>query len=189
MTVLPKTVTPDASFRKQVQEASGEKVSACFQCERCTNGCPVTFAMDIVPHKLIRSAHLGLKAEVLNSDTIWVCACCETCTTRCPNGIDIAHLMDTFRQISQQEGVPASQPSVPLFHRTFLASVQRHGRVSESEMATLYALKSGGISGLLKQAGLGLGLFKRGKLKILPGRLRAGKEVTKIFKETASKGQ
>ncbi|MBI2910457.1 MAG: 4Fe-4S dicluster domain-containing protein [Chloroflexi bacterium] len=187
MTVLPETIVPSASFRKQVEEASGIRVSSCFQCERCTNGCPVTFAMDIPPHKLVRSVHLGLKDEVLKSDTIWVCACCQTCTTRCPNGIEIAHLMDTLRQISQREGVPPSQETVPLFHRTFLSSVRRHGRVSEAEMATLYALKSGGIGGLLKQAGLGLALLKRGKLRVLPGRLRAGKQVREIFRQSEDK--
>ncbi|MFH1485925.1 MAG: 4Fe-4S dicluster domain-containing protein [Chloroflexota bacterium] len=188
MAVLPRVIVPSSSFRKQVEAAGGDKISACFQCERCTNGCPVTFAMDIVPHKLIRSVHLGLKDEVLSSDTIWVCASCETCTTRCPNGIDIAHLMDTLRQISQNEGMKASQKNVPIFHKTFLSSVRRHGRVSESEMAIAYALKSEGLNGLLKQSSLGLGMLRRGKLKLLPGRLFAGKRVSEIFKKTEGKG-
>ena len=67
---LPQTIVPDPSFSKKLGEMSGEKVSACFQCEKCTNGCPVTFAMDIVPHKLMRCIHLGLMDEVLHSDTI-----------------------------------------------------------------------------------------------------------------------
>ncbi len=55
--------------------------------------------MDILPHRLIRAVHLGLKDEVIKSRTIWTCASCETCSTRCPNGIDIAHVMDAARQI------------------------------------------------------------------------------------------
>jgi len=109
VTQIPKSVVPKPSLRKRIEELSGQKISACFQCEKCTNGCPVTFAMDIVPHKVIRLLHLGLINEVLHSDTIWVCASCETCTTRCPNDIDIARIMDTLRQMSQREGVKPSQ--------------------------------------------------------------------------------
>ena len=186
---LPQTIVPDPSFRKRVEQKSGEKVSACFQCEKCTNGCPVSFAMDIEPHKLMRCIHLGLKGESLNSDTIWVCASCETCTTRCPNGIDIAHIMDTLRQISQEEGREASQKDVPIFHSAFLSSMRRHGRVHEPTMAVAYALKSGGLSGLMRQAGMGFELFRKGKIKMLPSRLRANKEVRGIFKTAEREGK
>ena len=185
---LSKTIVPNPSFRKEVEGKSGEKVSACFQCEKCTNGCPITFAMDIPPHKVIRSVHLGLKDEVLNSDTIWVCASCETCTTRCPNGIDIAHIMDTLRQISQREGIRASQPKVPIFHSAFLSSIKRHGKVSEIEMALTYYLKGEGLKGLLAQAGMGIGMFTKGKLKLIPDRVRAIGQVKNIFKNAEERG-
>ena len=185
---LLRVIVPSASFRREVEEMGGEKVSACFQCEKCTNGCPVTFAMDIAPHKVIRSVHLGLKDEVLHSDTIWVCASCETCTTRCPNDIDIAHVMDTLRQISQREGVKASQHNVPIFHSAFLSSIKRHGRVGEMEMALTYYLKGEGLTGLLKQAGMGLEMFAKGKIKLIPSRIRAIKQVRNIFKKTAEEG-
>ena len=185
---IPQTVVPDPAFRRKVEEKSGEKISACFQCEKCTNGCPVTFAMDIVPHKIIRSVHLGLRDQVLNSDTIWVCASCETCTARCPNGIDIAHIMDSLRQISQAEGIEASQKNVPIFHKTFLDSMKRFGRVHEASMAAMFALKSGGIRGLLDQSGMGLEMFRKGKVKIMPGKLRANKRVKDIFSIAERKG-
>ena len=179
---VPKSVVPKPSLRKRIEELSGQKISACFQCEKCTNGCPVTFAMDIVPHKVIRLLHLGLVNEVLHSDTIWVCASCETCTTRCPNDIDIARIMDTLRQMSQREGVKPSQKNFPIFHSAFLSSIRRHGRVHESEMAVNYALRSGGLGGLLKQASIGLAMFTRGKIKLLPPRLRTKSQVRNIFK-------
>ena len=181
---LPATISPDAPFRKQVEAACGQKVSACFQCEKCTNGCPVTFAMDILPHRLIRAVHLGLKDEVLKSATIWVCATCETCSTRCPNGIDIAHLMDAVRQLSQREGYAAAKPDVPKLHRAFLASIKRHGRVSEMEMAIDFSLRSGGGGALFKQAGTGLSMFRRGKIKLLPERIKGMRRIKNIFKQT-----
>jgi len=182
-----EVLVPSPSFRKKVEKASGQKISACFQCEKCTNGCPVTFAMDIVPHKLIRSIHMGLGDKVLKSDTIWVCASCETCTTRCPNGIDIARVMDALRQVSQAEGIKPSQKDVPLFHSAFLSSMKRHGRVHETEMTINYTVKSAGLSGLLKQSGMGLAMFKKGKLKLFPPRFRGSGQVKKIFDKTEGK--
>ena len=183
---LPKTVTPSSSFRKQVEEKSGEKVSSCYQCQKCSNGCPLAFAMDIVPHRTMRCIQLGLKDEALKSDTIWICASCETCTTRCPNGIDIAHIMDSLRQISQSEKVEASQKQVPLFHKTFLGSMRRYGRVHEGEMAALYTLRSSGLKGLFDMAGMGIDMLKKGKVKLLPH--RPNKQVRNIFKAAGRKG-
>ncbi len=183
-----EVLAPSPSFRKKVERASGQKISACFQCEKCTNGCPVTFAMDIVPHKLIRSIHLGLGDKVLKSGTIWLCASCETCTTRCPNKIDIAHVMDTLRQLSTQEGkVAASQKDAPVFHKEFLSSIKRGGRINELDMITRYTLKSEGVKGMVRQAGMGLKMLRRGKFKLLPEGAQGKGEVKQIFKRTGGK--
>lgn len=180
---LPQAIIPNSLFRKKIEDLSGEIISACFQCEKCTNGCPVTFAMDIVPHRLMRSIHLGLMSEVLQSDTIWVCASCETCTTRCPNDIDIAHVMDILRQMSNQQGVKDSQKNVPLFHAAFLMSVRWYGRLHEMTMAITFALRSEGFSGLVKQANMGLEMMRKGKIKLLPGRRRGVSQVKNIFRQ------
>ncbi|MFC1911752.1 4Fe-4S dicluster domain-containing protein [Chloroflexota bacterium] len=183
-----KTIVPQPSRRKKIEELSGQKISACFQCEKCTNGCPLTFTMDIVPHKAMRLLYLGQVDEVLHSDTIWVCASCETCTARCPNNIDIAHIMDTLRQTSLRENIKPSRKSVPVFHAAFLSSIKKYGRVYEPEMAVNYALRSGGIKGLLQQAGLGMAMFSKGKIKLLPARVQAKKQVKNIFRKAKGKG-
>ena len=63
-----RTIVPRPEFRREVEAHCGQLVSTCFQCEKCSSGCPVAFAMDILPHRLIRAVHLGLKDEVLKSD-------------------------------------------------------------------------------------------------------------------------
>jgi heterodisulfide reductase subunit C2 len=177
-------IIPEPLNCRQVEERSGQPVSACYQCEKCTNGCPLTFAMDIYPHRIMHSLRLGMLDQVINSDTIWVCASCETCTTRCPNDIDIAHVMDTLRQLSMSKGVKAAQKQAPIFHRVFLQNVQRLGRMHELSMGVEYSLKSAGVNGLLKQSSLGLGMIRKGKMKIVPGRLSAGQEVKEIFRKS-----
>lgn len=176
-----------SASRQKIEELSGQKISTCYQCEKCTNGCPMTFAMDIMPHRAMHSVQMGLTDEVINSDTIWVCASCETCTTRCPNEIDIAHVMDTLRQLSVKQGVKPGQRQAPLFHSVFLSSIRRFGRLHEASMAVEYALRSGGIRGLQQQMGLGMNMMRKGKLKIVPGRLKAGKQVDDIFRTAKRK--
>jgi heterodisulfide reductase subunit C len=93
---------PKYSFLKLVEKESGEKIASCFQCQKCSNGCPVVYAMDYPPHRMMRLIQLGMEDELLASNTIWVCATCETCSTRCPNDIEIASVMDILRELSHK---------------------------------------------------------------------------------------
>ena len=139
--------------------------------------------MDIAPHRLIHLLQYGQIDEALHSDTIWVCASCETCTTRCPNNIDIAHIMDTLRQTSLRQGIKPSQRNVPIFHSAFLKTIKRYGRVQETEMTLTYAIAESGLFGILKLAGLGFTMFIKGKIKIIPSRIRAINYVRNLFKK------
>ena len=91
-------------FVRQVEEISGQGLLACNQCGKCSAGCPVVAAMDILPSQVIRMAQLGME-EVLESNTIWICASCLTCATRCPKGVDVPRLMEALRQIALRQGV------------------------------------------------------------------------------------
>jgi heterodisulfide reductase subunit C len=91
-------------FVRQVEEISGQDLLACNQCGKCSAGCPVVAAMDLLPNQVIRMAQLGME-EVLESSTIWICASCLTCATRCPKGVDLPRLMEALRQIALRRGV------------------------------------------------------------------------------------
>lgn len=143
--------------------------------------------MDIPPHRLMRLLHYGRLEEVLRSDTIWVCASCETCSTRCPNNIDISRVMDSLRQLSLEKGIKPSLRNFPVFHSAFLSSIRKHGRVHELEMAVNYSRGSAGLKGLLEQAGIGLTMFLKGKIKLLPSRIRGRRQVKDIFRKTGVK--
>ena len=91
-------------FVRQVEEVSGQALLACNQCGKCSAGCPIVAAMDLLPSQVIRLAQLGME-EVLESDTIWICASCLTCVTRCPKGVDLPRLMEALRQVALRQGV------------------------------------------------------------------------------------
>ncbi len=178
---IPNNPHPGVYLGKTIEPLSQQNIAACYQCQKCTNGCPMTFAMDIFPHRVMHSIQLGVIDEVVNSDTIWVCASCETCTTRCPNEIDIAHVMDTLRQVSMSRGVKKGHQQAPIFHRVFLANIKRLGRIHELSMAMDFTLRSEGLKGLVKQAKLGINMMRKNKMKLIPDRLGSGKELKEIF--------
>ncbi len=86
--------------RAKVEEISGQDLNACYQCGKCSAGCPSAFIMDLLPHRIIRDLQMGLVDEALSSDTPWVCASCEICSVRCPRGIEVARVMEGIRQIA-----------------------------------------------------------------------------------------
>ncbi len=88
-----------SAFVARVEALSGQKLLACYQCGKCSAGCPVVSRMEILPNQIIRYAQLGLEAELLASDAIWICASCMTCNVRCPKGVKIAEVMEAVRQI------------------------------------------------------------------------------------------
>lgn len=167
-------------------------VSSCYQCKKCSSGCPLTFAMDFCPDQVIRLALLGQDAQVLGCRTIWVCSSCETCTTRCPNNIDIAGVMDWLKEEALRRGFSSPQPAVTHFHQTFLDTVlMAGGRLSEPLLLALYQLRSGGTLYKLKSGALvedlkmAWELARRRRLvPRLPHRLKGSKEVKDIFKKT-----
>ena len=174
------------SFAREVKEKSQSYLERCYQCVACSSGCPVAFAMDYAPHQIIRMTQLGLKDRVLDSTTIWLCASCETCATRCPNDIDIVPVMDTLRQISLREG-RTQQTKLPLFHTTFLAGIKSNGKIHELMLILRYTLTSGDtfkFKKLFKDMILGVKMFLRGKLAILPSKIKGAKEVKHIFQLT-----
>jgi heterodisulfide reductase subunit C len=178
-------VIPDPGFGREVEENSRTRVSACFQCLKCTGGCPVTFAMDLMPNQVIRMVQLGMKDEVLKSSTIWVCASCETCTTRCPNDIDIARVMDTLRQAALAEKIPPAQKEIAAFHRIFLLTIRFLGRLYEPGM--LGALKAWTRTINHGEITLGWKMFVKGKLKIIPRGVGGERDLRAIFAKAKKK--
>jgi heterodisulfide reductase subunit C len=170
----------ETRFSEQVKEESGTDVNRCYQCLTCSLGCPSAFAMDYLPHQIVRMVQLGLREQVLTSSTIWVCADCQTCATRCPNDVDLVKIMDVLRATSMREGL-ARERGVADFHRIFLGNIERFGRQHELSLILMLKLKT---RDLFSDVPSGIKMFLKGKLNLLPGRFREIKKVRDIFKGT-----
>ncbi len=166
------------SFLSEVIQASGEKIQACYQCQKCSAGCPVAYAMDILPNQILRHVQYDHREKVLSSKTIWICASCYTCSVRCPNNIDIAKIMDTLRGLALHSGIKPGEKEIPVFHSVFLNTIKSKGRIHELSLILQFKLKT---RDFFKDAGLGLKMFSKGKIKLLPSRFGAGKEIQEIF--------
>jgi len=165
-------------FLREVERRSGAQVSACFQCHKCSTGCPVAPEMDYLSSQIMRLIQLGEETKVLESRAIWLCASCEACTTRCPMGIDIAAVMDTLRMMAVERKVAIPDARGERFNRSFLHSVRRHGRVFELGMLTAYKIRSGDLFRDVDKAPL---MFSKGKLSFRPSRSSVG-EVREVFR-------
>ncbi|MGB9698346.1 MAG: 4Fe-4S dicluster domain-containing protein [Thermodesulfobacteriota bacterium] len=164
--------------QEEMWEEKRWRVQECYQCQKCSAGCPLALEMDIKPHQIIHLLALGQKERALASRTIWICASCYTCSTRCPNDIDIAGVMDWLRQTAMKEGIKPAIAEVPLFHETFLSCLKSHGRVHELSLMAKYKWKAGRWFEDLK---LGWHLWTKGKLKFWPGQVKNKKEIKELF--------
>ena len=189
------TLTPNYHFLEQVETNGPFQASACYQCRKCTNGCPVTFAMDIYPDAVIRLVILGQREAVLGCETIWVCAACETCSTRCPNNVKIAELMDCLKEMAVQAEVPSPQPQILALHASFLKNVKRWGRVFETIFLPEYFLRSGELlrkwqTGTWRaEMRLSWQMTRKKRFPMFPKTIKGKKEVRKILARRKQKEQ
>jgi len=94
-----------SDFVKKVEEISGQSLPSCYQCGKCSAGCPMSFAMDLLPNQIIRLVQLGLEEDIANSKTIWLCASCLTCALRCPRGVDLGKIMEALRLLTLRKNI------------------------------------------------------------------------------------
>jgi heterodisulfide reductase subunit C len=148
----------------------GRLAAKCFSCKKCSAGCPVAAWADLLPHRLVRLAQTGQVERLGASRMLWLCASCQACATRCPHGVELPRLAALVRAWSLAAGKPVAEPRVAEFHRAFLRSLRRTGRVNEAELLARYKLAAGG---LFDDLDLGWKMLRAGKLHAFgkrPGR-------------------
>ena len=154
-----------------VREATGDNAFMCYQCVKCTSGCPMADQFDLSPHQIMRSVQLN-DISVLDSKSIWLCVSCYTCATRCPQKIDVTGAIDALRIEARRRGVKPAVPEIAKFNEKFMRSIKIFGRAYELGLMASFNLALGRPFNDLK---LGLRLLASRKLSLLPhfGRAKA----------------
>lgn len=163
----------------EVEAMGGTNVRRCYQCGKCSGGCPASFAMEAQPRQVMRMVQLGDREGALATNTIWLCASCLACTTRCPREVEIAGVMEALRIISRRERRVPSDRNVALFHDVFVDAIRRRGRLNEFELAMRYKLASRNLFADIAQ---GISMMLRGKLALIPHKYRGRAQVQAIFR-------
>jgi heterodisulfide reductase subunit C len=176
ITLSAETLGED--FIRKVDALSGTAVKRCFQCGKCSAGCPMGSFMEIIPNRIIRMLQMGQWKRVLESRAIWRCASCETCSTRCPNEVHLASIMDALRKLSLDSKLPSKETRVQLANKLFLQNIRTYGRQYEMRLAAEFNFKSGQY---FKDLALGPKMFSKGKLKIMHKTNKNISEIEKIF--------
>jgi heterodisulfide reductase subunit C len=175
-----KTITAEPDFIGLISELSGEDVRKCYQCGKCTAGCPAMEEMDLTPSQVMRAAQAGLRDLVLDSRTIWCCAGCQTCAARCPKGLDLCHVMKACTSLAFAEGRTKAAPEIAAFHQSFMDTVGVLGRNYEVGMIGLLKLRT---RKFFDDLALGMKLFAKGKLGLFPELIKGNAEVRKLIKD------
>lgn len=109
---MSQTIVPATDLAELVRQSGGENVYLCYQCQRCSSGCPTATAMAITPARMMRMAQFGLEQRLVSDASIWRCLGCDSCTEHCPHGVSVRRLVEALRQKTMQEYYLAGKTEV-----------------------------------------------------------------------------
>jgi heterodisulfide reductase subunit C2 len=180
MSLPPVSVEDEAISRCHVAD--------CYQCGKCSAGCPMAADMDLQPNQLIRLVQLGRLDRALRSEAVWKCVSCMTCSTRCPKSVDCAGVMDMLREMAVAQGKASKERlRTVLFQQAFLANIRRNGRLCEVGLIGAFKagafFKDGSVSLLMDGAMLAPALMKRKKFHLRGERVKDRGVVERIFEK------
>lgn len=96
-------ITLSTEMAKRIRQECGENVYLCYQCERCSSGCPTVPAMRYRPAQMMRLTQFGLEDQLATDTSIWRCLGCDMCTAHCPHNLSARRLVEVMRQHVMQE--------------------------------------------------------------------------------------
>jgi len=179
-------MTVTDALKHRLEESTGNDYNCCYQCGKCTAGCPSGAFMDSPPARIMRLVQAGYIEEAIKSEALWFCVGCMTCTARCPQNMDIAATMDSLRSLALEKGLVSESKAkklVTAFHVSFLNNVRKHGRLQELSLVSSYKLRT---RSYLQDSESGVKMIMSGKINPLhaltgKGGVKGKDQIEKIF--------
>lgn len=170
----PEPVSIHDDLARRIQQELGQNVYLCYQCVKCTSGCPVAEFFDWQPNQIMRAVQLGQEDIALGAQTPWLCAACQACTTRCPQGLDINAVMEFLTREAKARGYEPQVPAVDIFNQAFLREVKLWGRAYELGLVAEMNLRTGNLFANLD---MGKEMIRKRKVAFLPSLVRPPRKV------------
>lgn len=173
------------SFAEEIAATpGGENIRACIQCGICTGSCPVANEMEYPPREIIAMIRAGMRDEVLSSNSMWYCLSCYMCTVRCPRGVKPTELAHALESMANQQGFRVKRTRTPVMYHSFVKSIKGNGRVHEFGMMFRYYLMTNPLAAL-KMLPVGLKLFLRKRMPLMPKRVKGKEDLSKLRQKLA----
>jgi heterodisulfide reductase subunit B len=170
----------DGSLAERIQEELGQNVYLCYQCIKCSSGCPMSEFFDWQPNQIMRALQFGDQEIAFQSHTPWLCASCQTCSTRCPQGLDITGIMEFLTREALLRGFKPKVMSVAHMNKAFMNEVRLWGRAYELGLMAEIKLRT---MNLFEDLDLGARMIAKRKMAFLPHPARPPKNVKPVAQE------
>jgi len=151
----------------------------CYQCGKCTAGCPLSDVYEYQPNEVIRLIQLNKIASILNANSVYLCASCEICSSRCPQEVDIAAVMNYLR-IKSWHYKQFKLSSIANFYGIFLRIVKIFGRSFEPLLILSLNLLN---KNFFNDFDIAVKILKKRKIRLMPEFIKKRNEVSKIVKK------
>ncbi len=186
--IATESHTRGSAFLREIiaQTPGGERLVHCLQCGSCGGSCPNGADMKHTPRTLFAMINADQREEVLSSNTMWCCVSCYFCTTRCPQNIPITEIMYSLKRLAIREGL-ARDTDAPALAKTFTDLLDRYGRSFELGLASRYYLFNKPLA-MLKMGPLGLSMFTRGRMALVPTRIKNLDQLQAIIRKARELG-
>lgn len=166
-------------IRKEILDYIEPKIYNCYQCGKCTAGCPLSDVFEYKPNQIIRLVQSGKIDSIIRSNSIFLCLSCEICSSRCPQDVHIATIMNFIRN-EAWASKRFKIKSIARFYKTFLRIIGRTGRSFEPGLLMSLNLLSGR---LFNDMDLALDILRKRKIKLLPEFVKGRKNIAKNLKK------
>jgi len=166
-----------------------DEADHCIQCGVCYYACPVVEVNEEYtgPAALAKAARFNFdvrdkakeeRLSIVNElgSGIWDCVKCYECATACPKGVDPIGKITKLHTQTFTENM--AEDNVAVRHAVgFKSSIKKHGLLDETEIVRY----SEGTCGMLKHMGVGLDMFKVGKV-VMPWDMHKSKNLDEVKK-------
>lgn len=148
----------------------------CYQCGRCTAGCPLADVYEYQPNEVIRLIQLNKIDSILNANSVYLCLSCEICSSRCPQEVKIASIMNYLR-ISSWQYRRFRLPLIRNFYNLFLKIVGIFGRSFEPLLILSLNLVN---KRFFNDFDIAIKILKKGKIRIIPELIKNRKDISEV---------